>query len=163
MQELTFEIESNQEIWELIDKGFNSIFINKFVPNQTIEWWKADIKIQNGVEFKNLIVRQMAMDVQTDLNGLKKIIELNTNHLHIYQFEKPVSDSFRIDCLPEINRNSILKQNGLKHFFSLNFEFITVCSFEPEFINRIRLNPKFEERIAERIQCVIDTNSHIDR
>ncbi len=149
MQELTFEIESNQEIWELFDKDLDSIFIHKFMPNQAIEWWKTDLKTQNGAEFKNLSVRQMEMDVQTDLSGLKKILELNTNQLRIYQFEKPISDTLEMEKLPEKNRNLILKQNGLKHFFSVNFEFITVGSFESEFISGIELNPKFEKRIED--------------
>ena len=156
MQELTFEIESNEEIWELFDKDLNSIFIHKFVPNEVIEWWKTDIKTQNGTEFKNISVRQMEMDVQTDLSGLKKILELNTRQLRIYQFEKPISDTLEIERLPEKNRNMILKQNGLKHFFFVDFEFITIGSFESEFINGIELNPKFETRIAERKRLIAE-------
>ncbi len=152
MKELTFEINSNKEIWELIDKELNTIFIHKFVPNEVIEWWKTDLKTQSGTELKNLSVRQMEMDVQTDLNGLKKILELNTRQLRIYQFDKPISDTLEIDRLPEKNRNLILKQNGLKHFFFVNFEFITIGSFESEFISRIELNPKFEKQITERKQ-----------
>ena len=94
----------------------------------------------------------MEMDVQTDLNGLKEILEMNTNHLRIYQFDKPISDTLEIQKLPENNRNLILKQNGLKHFFFVDFEFITISSFESEFINGIKLNPKFEKRIEERKQ-----------
>jgi hypothetical protein len=150
MNELTFEINSNEEIWELLDKDLNSIFIQKFVPNEVIEWWKTDLKTQNGTEFKNLSVRQMELDVQTDLKGLKKILELNTNQLRIYQFEKPISDTLEIERLPEKNRNLILKQNGLKHLFFVNFEFITIGSFESEFIKEIERNPKFVKRITER-------------
>lgn len=152
MKELTFEINSNEEIWELFDKDLDSIFIHKFVPNEVIEWWKTDLKTQSGTEFKNLSVRQMEMDIQTDLNGLKKILELNTRHLRIYQFEKPISDTLEIERLPEKNRNMILKQNGLKHFFFVNFEFITIGSFESEFISGIELNSKFEKRITDRKQ-----------
>ena len=156
MQELTFEIESSEEIWELFDKDLDSIFIHRFVPNEAIEWWKTDLKTQNGTEFKNLSVRQVEMDVQTDLNGLKKILDLNTRKLRIYQFEKPISDTLEIQRLPEKNRNLILKQNGLKHFFFVDFEFITIGSFAPEFINGIEQNPKFEKRIAERKQLITE-------
>ena len=152
MKELKFKIESNQEIWELFDKDLDSIFIHKFVPNEVTEWWKTDLKTQSGTEFKNLSVRQMEMDVQTDLKGLKKILELNTRQLRIYQFDKPISDTLEIDRLPEKNRNLILKQNGLKHFFFVNFEFITIGSFESDFLSGIELNPKFEKRIKERKQ-----------
>ncbi len=156
MQELTFEIESNEEIWELFDRNWDSILIHKFVPNEVIEWWNTNLKTQNGTEFKNLSVRLMEMDVQTDLTGLKKILELNTRQLRIYQFDKPISDTLEIERLPEKNRNLILKQNGLKHYFFLNFEFITIGSFESEFINGIEVNPKFEKRIAERKRIITE-------
>lgn len=87
------------------------------MPNEVIEWWKTDLKTQSGTEFKNLSVRQMEVDVQTDLNGLKKILELNTRQLRIYQFDKPISDTLEIDRLLENNRKQILKQNRLKYFF----------------------------------------------
>lgn len=152
MNVLVFEINSNEEIWELFDKDLNSIFIHKFVPNEVVQWWKTDLKTQSGIEFKNLSVSQMEMDVQTDLNGLKQILELNTNQLRIYQFDKPISDTLEIERLPENNRNKILKQNGLKHFFLVDFEFITIGSFESEFITGIENNPKFAENFAERKQ-----------
>ncbi|WP_425077838.1 hypothetical protein [Psychroserpens sp. S379A] len=152
MNELTFHINSNEEIWELFDKELNTIFIHKFVPNEIIEWWKTDLKTQSGTEFKNMSVRQMEMDIQTDLNGLKKILELNTKQLRIYQFNKPISDTLEIDRLPKNNRKQILMQNGLKHYFFVNFEFITIGSFESEFISGIGSNPKFEKRITERKQ-----------
>jgi len=44
MKVLTFEINSDKEIWELFDKQLNVIFIHKFVPNEIIEWWKTDLK-----------------------------------------------------------------------------------------------------------------------
>jgi len=150
MNELTFEINSNEEIWELFDKKVDSIFIHRFIPNETLEWWKTDFKTGHGKEFKNLSVRLMEMDVQTDLNGLKKILELNTRQLRVYQFEKPIPDTLEIGSLPEKNRNQILKQNGLKHFFFVNFEFITVGSFDSEFINNIETQPKFKNLILER-------------
>jgi hypothetical protein len=150
MTEVTFEINSNQEVWELFDKKLNSIFIHKFNPNQVIEWWKTDLKTKSGTEFKNLSVRQMEFDIQTDLSELKNILELNTNQLRIYQFDKPISDTLEIERLPEKSLNQILKQNGLRHYFFIDFEIITIGSFETDFIKSIETNPTFESRIAER-------------
>lgn len=152
MKELTFEINSNLEIWELFDQKLNSIFIHKFLPIEAIKWWKTDLKMSSGIEFQDLSVRQMEMDVQTDLKGLKKILELNTNQLRIYQFDRPISNTLEIQRLPEDSKNQILKQNGLKHFFFVDFEFITIASFENEFISGIESNPVFEKRLKERKQ-----------
>ncbi|MDG1427979.1 MAG: hypothetical protein P8H56_09150 [Crocinitomicaceae bacterium] len=41
----------------------------------------------------------------------------------------------------------------------MNFEFITIGSFDSEFINGIELNPKFEERIAERKRKLAEYNT----
>ncbi len=149
MTSITIEINSNDEIWQLFDKGLNTIFVHKFNPHEAIEWWQTNLKTKNGIEFKNLFVKQMSMDIMTDLDGLKEIVALNTNQLRIYQFEKPVSNSLDIERLPEASRNAILKQNGLHHTFFIDFEFITIASFEPKFINAIALNPNFAERIIK--------------
>ena len=92
----------------------------------------------------------MEFDIQTDLSELKNILELNTNQLRIYQFDKPISDTLEIERLPEKSLNQILKQNGLRHYFFIDFEIITIGSFETDFIKSIKTNPTFESRIAER-------------
>ncbi len=147
MFEITIEINSNEDIWLILDKKMNSIFIHKFNPNNTIEWWKTDLKIKNGSTFKNISVRELVCDIQTDLDGLKQILELTTNQLRIYQFEKKIADSLIIENIPEKSRFEILKQNGLRHFFFLDFEFLTISSFDINFINRIKKNQDFENRM----------------
>jgi len=150
MRELTIELHSNEEIWSLFDKKVDSILIHRFIPNETLEWWKTDFKTNHGRKFKNLSVRLMEMDVQTDLPGLKKILELNTRQLRIYQFEKPTPDTLEISNLSQKNRNRILKQNGMKHFFFVNFEYLTISSFDSEFLTNIETNPIFAKRILDR-------------
>lgn len=154
MKELTFDINSNAEIWELLDKDLDHIFIHNFMPSAAIQWWKTDLKSKNGVEFKNLSVRQMKMDIQTDLKELNRILALNTNYLSVYQFDKPVPDTLELERLPKNTKDKILKQNGLKHWFWINFEFITVGSFDDSFINNIESNPLFSERIEKRKQML---------
>ncbi len=149
MKEITLEANSNEEIWSLFDHNIDIIFIHGFSLNESSEWYTIDLKTERGLEFKNQSVRQLEMDVQTDLNGLKKILQQNTRQLRIYQFEKPVPSSLILEHLPDKNRNQILKQNGLKHFFFVNFEFVTIESFDPEFIDAIKSNPIFEKRIIE--------------
>lgn len=137
MFEITIEINSSEDIWQIIDKKVNAIFIHKFNPNNVIEWWKTDLKSKNSDTIKNLSVRQLVVDIQTDLDGLKQILKLNSNQLRIYQFEKNIPDSLIIENLPEKSRFEILKQNGLRHFFFLDFEFLTIRSFDNDFINSI--------------------------
>lgn len=150
MKEIIFDINSNQEIWSLIDKNYNHIFIHKFMPNETIEWWQTDIKMKNNETYEKLAVRNMKFDILTDLNGLKKILDLNTHYLRIYQFDKPIPDTLSIEHLPSNNRDRILQQNGLKHFYSCDFEFLTISSSSEQFIQDIEANELFKERIEER-------------
>ncbi|KAA9326032.1 hypothetical protein [Adhaeribacter soli] len=150
MKELVFEINSNEEIWGLFDKSISNIFIHKFCPVDSIHWWKTDLKLENGLLLKDCSVRGMEFDLQTDLNGLKQILEMNTNQLRIYQFDKLIPDSLTLEQLPEKAKFQILKQNGLKHFFWIDFEIITISSFDEKFIKAIEENPLFAERIKER-------------
>lgn len=140
MKEITFEINSNQEIWTLIDKNYNHILIHKFMPNESFEWWKTEIKMKNKETYDKLEVRNMEFDILTDLKGLKKILDQNTRQLRIYQFDKPISNTLSLDNLPQNNRNQILLQNGLKHFYFINFEFITISSSNDKFIKDIEDN-----------------------
>lgn len=137
MKEISFSIESNEEIWDLIDKNLEYIFINKFQPNAVIEWWETSLKVKTGKTFKNVKVREMELDIQTNLDVLKEIIDLNTSHLTFYQFSKPISDTLVFERLPEHSRDKILQKNGLKHCFSINYEFLTVGSFDEKFLEEI--------------------------
>lgn len=147
MKQITLKINSNEEIWSLIDKRLHHIFIHKFMPNKAFSWWKTDLKTQNGIVFNNLSVRQMQMDIQTDLDTLKEIIELNIQNLRIYQFDKPIPDTLMLERLPKQTQTKILKQNGLKHFFFINYEFLTIGSYDMAFLNKIECNPIFRNRI----------------
>jgi len=135
---ITVEIESQEELLGLFDETQEHVFIHQFNPNQVLEWWKSSIRTKNGVELENISVRNMKFDLQIPFSELKRILELNTRQLRIYQFEKCVPDTLDLNHLPEHSRTEILRSNGLKHFFWIDFEFVTVSSFDEGFIERIR-------------------------
>lgn len=147
MKEICFEITSNEEVWSLIDKRLNNIFIHKFMPHEAISWWKTNLQMPNQEIFEGLKVRNMVFDLHTDLESLNKLLKINTYHLSIYQFHKPVPDTLVMDHLPEHNKQKILIQNGLQHCFSLNFEFLTIASFDADFISAIENDEQFKGRI----------------
>ena len=92
----------------------------------------------------------MQFDLQTDIEGTTRILELPVYQLRIYQFVRKVPDTLILDYLPEASREKILQSNGLKHFFWTDFEFLTIKSFEPEFIQAIAENPMFRDWITKR-------------
>ncbi len=149
MKQITLKVNSNEEIWSIIDKTLPHVFIHKLIPTETLAWWKTDLKTENGIILKNLSVRRMQMDVQTDLKELKTIIELNTRQLRFYQSSKPIPDTLDIGSLPKASRAKILIQNGFKHFFFIDHEFLTIGSFDVEFLNTIEFNPLFSNRIQK--------------
>jgi hypothetical protein len=148
MEVIVFEIESNDEIFQLVDKKFEHFFIHKFNPQDTVEWNKADLKIL-GLDLINTSVRKMEFDVLTDFEGLKKIIAFNTNQLKIYQFNKPIPDTLLLESLPESSRKKILLQNGFQHSFFIDFEFVTIESADQEYLQSIRKSPVFSKRIED--------------
>ncbi len=147
MKQIKFEIKSNNDVWSLIDRNYNTFLIDKFNPHDIVEWWKTDLKTHNGFLLENLNVRMLECDVQTDLDGLKKILDLNTQQLRIYQFDKAIPDTLEFQHLADESKFQILKQNGLKHFYFLDFEILSIASFDEEFILKTKDNPITELRI----------------
>ena len=94
----------------------------------------------------------MEFDLQLDLFKLRRLLEVDNRQLRIYQFERPIPNTVVLEHLPESSRDKILLQNGLRHFFFVNFEFLTVRSFDTNFIAAIRNNPKYSGRIIESDQ-----------
>jgi hypothetical protein len=148
MDVIVMEIDSNEELFQLIDKRFDHIFIHKFNPHGVFEWSTANLKIGN-LDIKGASVRHMQFDVQTNIEGLRKFTKLNTNYLSVYQFEKAVADTLVLENLHENSKEKILFHNGLKHIFSIDFEVLTIESNDENFINSIRNNPIFSVRIEE--------------
>ncbi|WP_291724701.1 hypothetical protein [Bernardetia sp.] len=142
MREITIEIDSNEEIWRYIDEKLNHIYISNFRPKSSFSWWKTDLKISESQTFENISVRNMSLDLQVDLTTLRKLIELNTQSLIIYQFDKPIPDTLLVAELMEQSKENILFQNGLKHSFFINFEFLTVKSFDENFIEDLQKNKR---------------------
>lgn len=150
MYNIRFEIDSNTEILKLLDESLNHIFIPDFCPRHVIDWWETNLMTPQKVELKNLSVRMLTADVQTNLNGIEQIINLNTQHLSIYQFERQISDTLQIDRLPDNSKEQILKQNGLKHIFLINYEMLIVSSYDEQFIESIINKPGMQDRILSK-------------
>lgn len=158
MDSISFTLDANKEIWEFLDKTVDHVLVHNFHAHNYIEWWTSTIKINPQITLDNLKVRDMQFDIQTNVSGLKQILDIESNFLDIYQFTKPIADTLTIDALPKENAINILKQNGLQHIICVEFELITVKSFSSDFINSIRDNPLFADRI--RVNNLADKNEN---
>lgn len=137
MFHVTLILDSDDILLKVIDKNFNDFFVHQFNPNPTIEWFSGDLKIKSE-SLKNIEFRNMTFDVRTDLDGVKKLLNFNSNGFNLYQFNKPITGSLLLETLKEASRNNILKQNGLQHIYSMSYEFLTISSFDEVFIETIR-------------------------
>ncbi|MDO8998460.1 MAG: hypothetical protein Q7W45_01755 [Bacteroidota bacterium] len=155
MDSISFTLDANKEIWEFLDKTVDHVLVHNFHADNSVKWWTSTIKISPQITLDNVQVRSMQFDIQTNVVGLKQILDIESNFLDIYQFNKPIADSLTIDALPKDNAINILKKNGLQHIICVEFELITVKSFSSDFINSIRDNPLFVDRI--RINKSADT------
>ena len=108
METICFEIDSNEEVWNLVDKTIPNIFIHRFNPNYVIEWWNASTIAADALTLNNVSVRNMEFDIQTDLIGLKNILMHEIIYLDIYQFSKLVPDTLVIEEIPKYSKESIL-------------------------------------------------------
>ncbi len=87
----------------------------------------------------------MEFDLQTDLKGLEKILNLKTNQFSVYQFEKSIPSTLVIKNLPIENKESILKLNGLKHIFICEFERLSISSIDDNFLDKIEQEVKSKQ------------------
>lgn len=129
MNSKTINLENGQNVLDLISKDFDYFLIRNFNPNEALEWWITDLKSSKGLVLKNIKVREMEFDIQTNLKGLKKIIDFNTTSLVIYQFDKPISDTFFPKDKDDEDFEKILAYNGLKFKYVINYEFITITKY----------------------------------
>ena len=141
MFQITLILDSDDTFLKVIDKNYNYFFANQFNPNSTTEWFSGDLKTLKG-SLDDLEFRNMTFDVRTDLRGVKKLLNFNPYSIKLYQFNKPLSGSLVIESLHEASKTNILKQNGLKHTYSLSYEFLTISSFDENFIKLIAENFK---------------------
>ncbi|GAA0880719.1 hypothetical protein GCM10009119_36890 [Algoriphagus jejuensis] len=150
MHSITLTIDSIDDILSLFDPSAPHFFVHRFDPQPAIGWFKADLDTSSGLNLKDAEVRGMQFDLQTDIEGIRKILVLNTSQLSIYQFARKVPDTLVLEYLPAQSRDKILQSNGLRHFFGIDFEFLTVESFDPDFIQAISENPMVRDRITRK-------------
>lgn len=151
MNRISLEIISSQDFLNLFDKRFDHILIHKFTPNQVLEWWETDLRLNKEKRLDKIKVRRMEIDVQTNLQGLREIYSLQSVYqLRIYQFDRRIPNTLLLENFSGKNWEQILKQNGLQHCFLLNCEFATVQSFDLEFIKSIESDPQYRKRIIKK-------------
>ena len=150
MEYLRLEIDSNDDVWELVDKSIQFNLVHHFNPHEIIEWWQTDIKAKNGSVLKDLVVRDLRFDLLTNIPGLKDILDLNTQQFDIFQFSRTVSDTLRIQDLPESSKYNILQDNGLVNAFECRFEVLEISTTNAELVSRICEHDKFGKRILGR-------------
>jgi hypothetical protein len=138
VKEITIELESTEELISIFDNTYDYFLIDKFNPNEPIEWFKSDIKTNNDFELKNASIRNLTFDLQTDFKGLVQILKLHTRQITIYQFDNPIPDTLCIEFLPQKTLSDILIKNGLKHKYSIDYEFITISSIDEKFMESIK-------------------------
>jgi hypothetical protein len=147
MHRITLELESYQQISDIIGNAPGYFLVPNFTPHEAIGWAKASISI-NGFSLANADVRNMSFDLRTDREGLEKVLNHSTQQFDIYCFSKPVPDTLVIGYLPEQGRDNILKQNGMLHVFDVSFEFLTISSFDEGFIRNIKEHSEYSKMIT---------------
>ncbi len=146
MEHLTLVIESNEQLLDIIGNSPDYFLVHKHMPAPAHRWENANIRIK-GLVLEGVQVRCLQFDLKTDIEGLTGIIRHSIYSLLIYQFDKPIPDTLVIEYLPENAKEHILKQNGLKHIFNMDYEFLTISSFDEEFLDVIRQHPVYSKNI----------------
>lgn len=150
MQQLSFRDLDHGGIWEyLVDKRYPHILLHRFNPHYAVEWWHTSLQLPDGRTLPDVQVRQMEMDVLTGLDSLKKVLELNTHYLYVYQFDRPLPGNLVPDQLPAGTSEKILGQNGLHHTISIHFETVTISSFDQQYLLDLSAHPVLKEYMCQ--------------
>jgi len=140
MEEIQIVLRTEEELWELFDKTLDHIMLDRLYPYARQDWQKGSLKMGNGVNLEDVEFRYLSCDLRTNLKGLKSILKLPVYGLRVFQSSKPWPSSLILNRLNEGSVDKVLAMNGVRHFFALSYEFVTIRSFDPEFIARIKHN-----------------------
>lgn len=147
MNKITVQGVDNKLIWDrCVDKSCPHILLYRFNPNYVIEWWQTSVRLKNGAVLKDILVNDMTFDARIDLSMLQEILENTVYYLSIYQFKKDISPKLTMN-LPEEQKHSILKQNGLEHIIEINHDTTTIYSHRDDHLEKIKRDPEIADYI----------------
>lgn len=146
MFSITLSITESKTIIDIINKEHNHFLVHQFNPTYSYDWMKTTVK-NEIISLDNISIRKMSFDILCDLKTIEKITQSHTHYLNIYQFNKTVSNSLVIENLNTNTIDKILLQNGLEYKYFINNEYLTVYSFDKEFITKIEKHPVLKNLI----------------
>ncbi len=139
MRTIIFKDLDDKDILDIVDPAIPYILIPNFRPHSAREWWTTDIQLDSKEYLKNVDVRDLIVDLMTDKNTIEKIFKRGQfNQLALFQFNKRISNTLKIDELPSGTADSILIQNGLVNKIWINYEFVELSSTDNNYLETIK-------------------------
>jgi hypothetical protein len=139
MNTIIFKDLDDQDILDIIDPTIPYILIPNFRPNSAREWWTSNIQLDTKEKLENIEIRDLTVDLMTDKKTIEKIFKLRQfNQLALFQFNKRIPQTLKIDELPPETMEKILVQSGLVNNIWINNEFVQLSSIDDNYLETIK-------------------------
>jgi hypothetical protein len=142
MESIRLKVKSNSELWALIDRKADHILIQQFSPAEEDSWNRISIEIDEGFHMKDAKIRDLRFDLSCGPYALKRILELNTPRLEIYQFSSAIPDT-----LGSAAGIEELQAAGLEHLITIDRGSVHIRSFNADYLQSVRAHPEFADKI----------------
>lgn len=139
MTTIKFKDLDDNEILDIVDATVPYIFIPGFRPYLAREWRITDLIFDSNERLENINVRDLTVDIMTDKRTIEKIFKRGQfNQLALFQFERKVPSTLKLDELPTETVDDILIKNGLINRIWINFEFVELSSVDNKYLGTIK-------------------------
>ena len=139
MRTIIFKDLTDDHILDMIDSSIPFILVPGFRPNSARDWWQTDIYLDSVEKLEKIEIRDLTVDLLTDKKTIEKLLKTGKfNQLAVWQFNKRVPSTLKVNELPAETADNILIQNGLVNRIWINYEFVELSSVDEEYLERIR-------------------------
>jgi hypothetical protein len=128
------------DLIKFLDLSVPWIWILDHCPDQSLQWWKASIPLNEKGSIFTGLVRRLVFDLQLPTcDFISRASEFDSHGLLLVQSHSQMPNTLCLERIPEAQRNAVLIQNGatLKIFLPHALETLQIQSFIKGYLSTV--------------------------
>lgn len=139
MKTIVFKNLDDEQLLDIIDPAVPFLLLPNFRPHSAREWWTTDMHLNSTEKLENIEVRDLTADIMTDKKTVERILRNGRiTQFSIWQFNKRIPPTLKVDELAKDTADAILIQNGFVSRIWINYEFVELSSVDENYIERMK-------------------------
>lgn len=139
MKTIVFKDLDDEQLLDIIDPAVPFLLLPNFRPHSAREWWTTDMHLNSTEKLENIEVRDFTADIMTDKKTVERILQNGRiTQFSIWQFNKRIPPTLKVDELDKDTGDAILIQNGFVNRIWINYEFVELTSVDENYIERVK-------------------------